>query len=316
MPLGPALNQKETFVKLRTLQSGIALGLAVHLGALNAASPAIGTIVAKGSFRLDNATVNGNATLFEGATLETAQAGSSIELNSGARVLLASSSKGKLFGDHLVLEKGQSHLERGAGFRFEALGLTIRPATGTSTGRVQLAGANRIQVGAVTGAFRVLNSRGTLIANIATGSTLEFEPQTTATMTRVTGILRSRNGRFVITDETTNVTVEVAGANLGKEVGNRVLVSGSLDASETPVSEASQFVRVSQVTRLARGPARRSVGGAAPAGVGGAAAKGGVLGASTSTIAIVGGVAAAATLGGLAASDQLPGQAANPPVSR
>jgi hypothetical protein len=132
----------------------------------------------------------------------------------------------------------------------------------------------------------------------------------------------NHGGRLVVTDETTNVIVEVYGAGVEKEVGNRVEVSGVSDPSATPVSEASQFVRAAKVTRLARGCVVRP--GAATAGVGGAAGKtagggatgGSALGSSTTTIvAIVGGVAAAATLGGLAAADKLGNDSATP-ISR
>ena len=75
-----------------------------------AAPPVIGTVEAKGAFRVDNATVRGNATLFEGASIETAEPAAvpssgaaatvSMELNNGARVSLGAGSKGRFFGDH------------------------------------------------------------------------------------------------------------------------------------------------------------------------------------------------------------------------
>ena len=295
-------------MKLHTVQSVIALGLALHLSGVSlAAPPVIGTVAAKGSFRLDNATVAGNATLVEGATLETSQAVSSVALNSGARLTLGAASKGRLFGDHIVLEKGESRLQNGAGFRFEAQGLTIQPETGGTEGRVAIPAQNRVLVAAVKGSFRVLNSRGVLVANLPTGAALEFEPQQSSTASRVTGCLQNKGGRFVLTDETTNVTVEVAGSGVEREVGNRVEVTGTLDASATPVSEASQFIRATRINRIARGCSTGP--GAAPAGVGGGGKAAGAAAAKplTSIIAIVGGVAAAATVGGLAASGSFSG---------
>ena len=99
-------------MRLNNVARVIALGLAVHLGLGTAASTVIGTVETKGSFRLDNATVAGNATLLEGATLEAGQALSTVELRSGARLLLASSSRGQFYGDRFVLEKGESHIDR------------------------------------------------------------------------------------------------------------------------------------------------------------------------------------------------------------
>src|SRR5712691_6356685 len=134
------------FVNLTTVQAVVALGLSLQLGTGMAAAPVIGTIVTKGSFRLDNATVAGNATLVEGVMLETSLANSTVEMISGARLLVGALSKGRVFGDHIVLEKGNTQLQRAAGYRLEALGLTIQPETGAAHGRVSLAGVNRVQV--------------------------------------------------------------------------------------------------------------------------------------------------------------------------
>jgi hypothetical protein len=312
---------RRTFVNLNTVQSVWALGLALQMGTGMAAPPVIGTVVAKGSFKVDNATVAGNATLIEGATLETTQSSPAIEVNSGARLTLGVGSKGRVFGDHLVLERGAAQLQNASEYHLEALNLTIQPETRSTSGRVALAGANRVQVAAVTGSFRVLNSRGVLVANLPPGAAMEFEPQQASGASRVTGCLVNKSGRLVLRDETTNVMVEVAGPGLEKEAGNRVELSGTLDATATPVSEASQFIRITRVTRISKGCSTRA--GAVAAGVGGAAggaAAGGAAGAgaagaaaaiSATTLSIIGGVAAAATVGGLAASGKFSGGDSN-----
>jgi hypothetical protein len=272
------------------------------------AAPVIGTVVAKGSFRVDNATVTGNATLFEGATIETKTAESRMELASGARISLGLDSKARLYGDHMILEKGQGRLEKAEGFRFEARGLTIQPETGNASARVALTGGARLELAALTGSFRVLNSRGVLVANVASGHALELEPQGTDTTTKLTGTLRKVGEHYLLTDETTNVTVELTGAGLSKEAGSRVEVTGQMDPTATPVTDASQFIRVTAIKHLGKGAPGDS--GAAAAGKGGSAgtAAGSHSALSVTTIAIIGGVAAAATLGGLAAAGKLPGQ--------
>src|SRR5579864_8153453 len=74
-PLTKGTRLKETHVRLASVRPVLAVALALNFGVGGgmgvAASPAIGTVMAKGSFRLDNATVRGHATLFEGATIET-----------------------------------------------------------------------------------------------------------------------------------------------------------------------------------------------------------------------------------------------------
>jgi len=305
-------------VKLANVQSVMATAMALNLGlgfwglgfwglgAAQAASPvsgtpAIGKIVAKGAFRVDNSTVTGNSTLFEGATIETATERSSLELSSGAKLTLAAASKGKVFGDRMALERGQTRLDKADGFRVEARGLTVQPETGNSTGQVELAGNTRVQVAAMTGSFRVLNSRGMVVAKIRPGIALAFEPQSASGPARITGRMVNKGGHYLVTDETTNVTVEVAGSNLGKRVGKRVETTGSMDPTATPVSDASQFIRVTSVHALSgEATAAAGAGGAGSGAGAGAGASG--LAISGTTIAIIGGVAAAAVVGGFAAS--------------
>jgi len=316
-------------VKVQTVESATAtmMSLIMMLAAGNVgsglaagSSPVIGTVVTKGSFRLDNATARGNATLFEGATIETGSAASRMELSSGARVSLATDSKARFYGDHMILEKGEGYLEKAESFRFEARGLTIQPETGNASARVALVGGARVQLAALSGSFRVRNARGVLVANVAAGHALVLEPQATEAPSELTGTLRSAGGHYLLTDETTNVTVELAGPGLAKEVGSRVAVKGLMDPTATPVTDASQVVRVTTVTHLGKGAAGSS--GAAAAGQGGAAGGGATASAghgialTTTTIAIIAGVAAAATLGGLAAAGKLPGQGSSAPISR
>jgi hypothetical protein len=294
-------------VRLHTVESALAaiMSLIMTITA-SGAIPVIGTVVAKGAFRLDNATVTGNATLFEGATIETRSVASRMELATGARVSLGTDSKAKFYGDHMVLEKGEGRLEKAESFRFEARGLIIQPETGNATARVALSGGARVELAALSGSFRVLNSRGLLVANVASGHALELEPQAIETASKLTGTLRQVGGHYLLTDETTKVTVELAGTGLSKEVGSRVEVTGQMDSAATPVTDASQFIRVSAVKHLGKGVAGSS-GTAAAAGAGTVAA-GHTIALSATTIAIIGGVAAAATLGGLAASGKLTGQ--------
>lgn len=289
----------------------------------SAAAPIIGTIVARGTFRVDHATVTGNATLFEGASIETALVASTMELTSGAKISLGVESRGKVFGDHVILEKGAGRLEKAEGFKFEARGLIIQPETGNAAALVALTNAMRVDVSAIAGSFRVLNSRGVLVANLNAGRTLEFEPQPNAS-SRVSGCLVSRAGHYLIIDDTTTVVLEVAGQGLDRENGNRVEVVGNMDPTATPVSDASQVIRVTSVKRLGKGcvgtaaagsaggPPKTSgaaAGGKGGAGAGANGAGGSGGGLSTTTIAIIGGVAAAGVVGGLAATGALSGQA-------
>lgn len=75
-----------------------------------AGSPAIGIVTASGSFTLNNSAVYGNATLFDGAKVETGAASSEIALNNGMKLLLAAQSSARVFSNKVVLEKGAGQL--------------------------------------------------------------------------------------------------------------------------------------------------------------------------------------------------------------
>jgi len=181
--------------------------LGVTPGLTIAAPPVIGTVTAGGAFRLNGDTVMANGTLTEGAVIETARGNLKVRLSGGARLSLSAGSRGKLYRDHIILERGETslietHVENGIGFYLEASGLTIRPERETSTGRIGLLGSNRVRVAALTGGFRVLNASGVLVANVAAGSALAFEPQASAAaaMTHITGTLTEQSGHFLLTD--------------------------------------------------------------------------------------------------------------------
>jgi len=299
-----------TRVKRFTLPTVFALSLA--LGLTGAAPRVIGTVTASGAFRLNGDTVLANGTLMEGAVLETGRSDSSVRM-AGARLFLGPDSRGKIYSDRIILEQGETRMESGAAFHLEALGLTIRPDRETSTGRIGLLGRNRVRVAALTGVFQVRNRRGVLVAKVTAGSALAFEPQgpADATVTHITGTLLEHSGHFLLTDQVTQVTVEITGPGLAAHVGQVVEVTGSLDPAATPVAGASQVIAAAQVrTIVAAGVPGR---GAAAAGAGGGASG---VGVGLTTIAVIGGVAAAATLGGLAASGALPGQSSTTPESR
>jgi hypothetical protein len=92
-----------------------------------AAPPVIGIATARGGFLLDNAPVRGNATLFEGAMVETSAAPTLVRLQGGARMQLGSASRGKVYSDRLVLEMGEGQMDNALHYRIEARSLQILP---------------------------------------------------------------------------------------------------------------------------------------------------------------------------------------------
>jgi hypothetical protein len=269
-----------------------------------AAPPVVGTIMVKGSLRLDGATIRGNATLFEGETVETQGTGSTMDTLSGTRVILEPQSKGRVFRDRLMLEKGTVEVSSMPEFHVEVIGLRIQHKSGRASARMALKGTGRVQVAALEGAAQVSDTQGLLIATLPQGKALDFElppsPESHSAW-KMTGCLSAAKGHFLLTDELTNVTAELKGSQLAGIAG-RVEIAGAMDPTETPASGASQVLRVSQVRRLGKG---------CPAAATAARSPGKAGGVSATTVATIGGVAVAAVVGGLAATGYLPGQGSN-----
>jgi hypothetical protein len=72
---------------------------------------------------------------------------------------------------------------------------------------------------------------------------MSFEPQDdNGTLTRVSGILAVKDGKFIVVDRTTNVTMQVQGAGLEAAVGNLVEITGTLNPSAPVAAGASQLI--------------------------------------------------------------------------
>jgi hypothetical protein len=154
--------------------------------------PSIGVASARGVFWLDNGRVSGNATLFDGAVLETAKATSDVSLGTGVQVLLGTESRCKLYRDRMVLEKGVSQIEAAGNYRVQAGQLRIVPVSAKSKGVVAIKSANLVEAAALTGGFRVMTANGVLIANLHPGRPLAFDTEQAGAFapTTVTGVVK------------------------------------------------------------------------------------------------------------------------------
>jgi hypothetical protein len=291
-----------------SVQSLIAITLVVNLSLGMAAAPAVGLMTARGSFTIDDSSIAGNATLFEGNHIETGRISSELQLNNGARMQLAAESRGIVYRDRLVLEKGMGRVENAGNFQVEANTLRIHPGI-SALAQISLRGSGMVEVAALRGPVRVTASNGVLLASLQAGKTVDFTPEAaaaTAGPTVITGCLESSSGKFLLTDEASLVRFELAGAGLDKEVGRRVQVSGTV----SPVPDALSKVQSTEVKELAKKCSNRSTAaaaagvGAAGAGAGAAGAAGGgtiaAIGAAIATHAVIAGVVVAGVAAGAA----------------
>jgi hypothetical protein len=281
------------------MQSLVAIVAVASFVIVQAATPGIGVVKAKGSFKVDNVDVWGNGTLFSGNSVETLAVPSQLQLNSGPRLVLLSHSLSRVYDDYLLLERGGSELKEGAAYAIEARTLRVRPAGMDSTVYVGLNGANKVQVEALKGQAEVTNAEGVLVAKLMPGTALEFDPQAAgaAGPSQLTGCVKKKDSAFVLKDITTNVVVELQGTDLEAQVGNVVEVTGVMIPGATPAAGATQVIRVSELNATGK---KCEVSAAPAVAAGAGAAAGAAAGAGLSTaavVAVVGGVAAAATVG-------------------
>lgn len=277
----------------------ISAGLSVGVVGAFAAAPAIGVAMSEGTIVVNDALTPGNTTVFSGTTLQTQRASSQVQLKDGAQVRLDSESRGRIFNDHVDLQQGSARI---AGYTANASGLKIQ-AKGDSSASVTLKG-KVVEVAALSGDVRVFNAAGVNVANILPGRALDLQAQgaSAGSMSSLVGCPVKSGNNFLVTDETSNVTMQLRG---GKIVpGQHVQVTGSL----VPNGNApTQIVAVTSVKEVA-GPCAGSSSGnttvasaALPSGTGAPTAVAPVVvvaGALVVAGGVVGGLYAAGTIGG------------------
>src|ERR1035438_4942983 len=192
---------------------------------LMAAPPSIGVVRSSGDFQVDGATVSGNATLFEGSTVQTAATRSKIQLSSGAAIVLAPNSRAQVYKDH-----------------FEAATLRISPTDTHTIAQIVSQDSSHVSISAVQGLVDVRNGAGVLVATVRPGLALAFSTQAggAATATKMSGCLGMKNGHYVMTDNTTGVTVELKGPEVAKNNGHQVEITGSMipGPTRTPLNSS------------------------------------------------------------------------------
>lgn len=237
-----------------TVHSLIALILAVNLSLLPAAQPVIGVAMANGEFTVNSARVQSNATVFEGSTIETRAVSSKLELDSGARVQLGADSKGHIYRDRMVLERGVGQFDSGRNYEVQAGLLRVAPTDPNSTATVAFRDAGVVQVAALHGSVRVMDPRGLLVANIAAGEALDFNMQGAgaAAPSTLTGCLQKLSGAYLLRDDTANVTWELRGENLDEHISHRIQVTGSIVPNVAAVSPATQVIQVTSLNLVSK----------------------------------------------------------------
>jgi hypothetical protein len=280
-----------------------------------AAPVSIGVVRSPGEVRVDGSLIRGNGTLVDGSVIETSSARSEIQLSGGARLTLTPESKATIYRDRTVLEHGVGVVRDSDNGVIDARSLRVSPSGKDSVLQIEMSRPGHVVVAARTGAADVRTAAGLLVARVAAGTALDFDPQASggSANVKMTGCLVSQAGTFLLTDATTRTTIELQGSGVARQAGNRIELTGTVIPNLTPVGGADQVVLASSLKSL--GPCSgKSSSPAAAAGRGGKAAGGSAagtgvgIGLSGAAIgAIAGGVAVAGAVTGLAASGKFGG---------
>lgn len=216
----------------------------------SATGPAIGFASARGSIRINGSLINSNATLFDGTLIETDKATTALRVDKGVELKLGTDSRGKVFRDRLVLEKGASEFTSLGKFRLEASTLKISADDPSSRGVIKMKDAQSVEVSALTGGFQVTTQRGLLLAKIRPGHAVAFDmgQAGVAAQTKITGTLSKKEGAYFVTVPETGVVYEVTGKNLNSFVGKKVIVTGTPDPKAHPQGIAAAVIIVSSTT--------------------------------------------------------------------
>jgi hypothetical protein len=203
--------------------------LLCFLSYAEAGTVSIGTASARGDLRVDNYSVKGNATLFDGSVVETSQASADLRLNKGVEIKMSAESRGTLYSDHIVLQQGQSELTSSGSYQLQAVGLHVVPGTPHSRGVVSVKSGNTVEVASLDGSFGVSNDRGIMLANILPGQSLSFAMQAGANPEEFSGVglVSFDNGTYYLTTDA-NVRYVLTCKDSHSFVGDKVFVTGTL----------------------------------------------------------------------------------------
>lgn len=209
-----------------------------------AGTTVLGTASARGAMRVDGYAVQGDATVFNGSVVQTQAASAQLRVAHGVDITLSKSSRGTVYGNRFVLQRGETEISAPGSFALEANGLHVTSAKPHSVGVVALTHKNQVEVSALSGGFEVRDGHGLLLSEVIPGQPLAFAKQTQVATNQteaapsqtptdiapqflsIAGMLSSENGHFYLTSDR-GVKFELTGkGRFQNYVGDKVFVRG------------------------------------------------------------------------------------------
>ena len=172
-----ALKKSNDTMKNITVQNLMAVFISLAMVHALAAPAMVGIAKSKGSFRVDDSYVAGNATLFDGATVETGVTTGELSL-SDTRVALDSGTRTRVYQNLLVLDQGKVQWS-GPTLRTQA-GLWQVVASDSGSKAIVVRKGESVVVGALAGNVKVLAGNGALLRTISTGLAFSFTQEPVA----------------------------------------------------------------------------------------------------------------------------------------
>lgn len=234
------------------IRTGIIIWIASMAG-IWAAPRYIGTASCAESFWVDSAGVSNHATLFENSTVETEGSPARLQITGDVRILLDAHSRAHVDEKRLVLEKGRAQLDNGKDFILEARGIRVSLAKPSARAIVSLGDSGVVEVASLGGTVHVANAEGVTVANVAAGQAVELRVGQTSEAATLTGCVVKAGAAFTLRDEASAVTVELRGADVASDVGERVQVNGTIVPSQRALAPADQVMQAKAIQVLASG---------------------------------------------------------------
>lgn len=163
---------------MKNFQSSVSvwmIGIAVATTLI--AESYIGVASTRGNMSVNHESVRGNANLGNGASIQTTDSVSQVDLQNGVKLTLGQQSAASIHEDRTELSAGGAQITTRNGYGIEALGFRFSAEKGEATARVAYENPNRILISALSGPVKVMNREGQLMARLAAGNTYFFEEE-------------------------------------------------------------------------------------------------------------------------------------------
>ena len=188
----------------------------------------VGTATVRGNMHVDGNQVTGDATLFDGSTVETAAASATLRMDQHSIIEMATGSRVIVHESYVTLEQGSIDIKPVCGFVVETNGVRVTPNSPNAHAMV-----SNGSVSSHSGEFFVLDSHGRILSRVRGGSAQSLganQAQSAGAATYVGNLsILDRHPLLTLLAPDAHTTYELQGKDVDKIRGNLVEVDGTID---------------------------------------------------------------------------------------